>query len=349
MYDEFERAATGRSGPRISFLGVVAIAFGIVLVLGAIGVGYAVKRTVHRVQDLAHEVVQRLDVQPALVAAEMADRLRSHARLAAADPVEGVAYLERLDPGDPAEALLRNMAEGIFSAPDEAANARPASQAEGGEGASLVIDADEEQVRFDLQRSRDGGSLVIESGEGQVRMDLTRTEDGGYLTIDSNDGQVRFDLIRTDDGGYLTIDSDDGQIRFDLIRGEGGGELRVTTDDGAMRFALGAEADEMPRWVPRVDGMPSSPERVYSLTSEEGFLGAVAWASDRSPEAVMDFYRDTLEDQGYDVRASHRLRGEHVSQHSLWARNEESGRTVFVVAHQDGGDTRVLLGYGEGG
>jgi hypothetical protein len=180
-----------------------------------------------------------------------------------------------------------------------------------------------------------------------VRLNLSRTEDGGFLTVDSNDGQVRFDLIRTDEGGYLTIDSDEGQIRFDLVRGEGGGELRIRSDDGTLRFALGTEADEMPRWVPRPDGTPASPERVYSLASDEGFLGAVAWETDRSPEAVMDFYQNVLQDQGYDFRASHRLHGDHVSQQSLWARNEDSGRIVFVVTHQDQGDTRVLLGYGE--
>jgi hypothetical protein len=346
MHDEFERAVTGRSKPRISFLGGAAIVFGLLLVLGAVGVGFAVKKTVDRVQGLAQDLVQQLDIQPALVAAEMADRLRLHARLASADPVEGVAFLEKLDPGDPAEALLRNMAEGIFTTPGGSPDRQAASR-EGGESRSFVIDADGEEVRFDLERNPDGGSLVIESDQGQVRLNLSRTEDGDFLTVDSNDGQVRFDLIRTDEGGYLTIDSDEGQIRFDLVRGEGGGELRIRSDDGTLRFALGTEADEMPRWVPRPDGTPASPERVYSLASDEGFLGAVAWETDRSPEAVMDFYQNVLQDQGYDFRASHRLHGDHVSQQSLWARNEDSGRIVFVVTHQDQGDTRVLLGYGE--
>ena len=112
-------------------------------------------------------------------------------------------------------------------------------------------------------------------------------------------------------------------------------------------LALGAEADQMPRWVPRPTGIPASPERVYSLASEGEFVGAVAWDSDQSPEAILDFYRDALEGDGYDFRASHRLRDEQVSQQSLWARNEDRGRVVFVVTHRDQGDTKVLLGYGE--
>ncbi|MEJ2205247.1 MAG: hypothetical protein P8170_14185, partial [Gemmatimonadota bacterium] len=127
MHDEFERAVTGRSKPRISFLGGAAIVFGLLLVLGAVGVGFAVKKTVDRVQGLAQDLVQQLDIQPALVAAEMADRLRLHARLASADPVEGVAFLEKLDPGDPAEALLRNMAEGIFTTPGGSPDLQAAS------------------------------------------------------------------------------------------------------------------------------------------------------------------------------------------------------------------------------
>jgi hypothetical protein len=345
MYDEFERAVTGRSKPRLSFLGAMAILAGLVLVLGAVGLGFAVKRTVDRVQDYARDFAEDLDVQPALVAAEMADRLRSHARLASADPEEGLAFLEELGLGDPAEAVLRNMAEGLSTAPGSVQDEQTLPRNEG-DGASLVIDADGEEVRFDLQRSPDGGSLVIASDQGQVRMDLARTEDGGSLTIDSDDGQVRFDLIRTDEGGYLTIDSDDGQVRFDLVRGEGGGELRIQTDGEAFRLGLGTEADETPGWVPRPEGAPRSPERIYSLGSDQEFLGAVAWESDQSPEAILDFYRDTLERLGYDFRASHRLDGEHVSQQSLWAKNQDSGRVVFVVTHQDGGQTKVLLGYG---
>jgi hypothetical protein len=345
MHDEFERAVTGRSKPRLSFLGGLAIFVGLMLVLGVAGIGFAVKRTVDRVQDYARDFAEGLDIQPALVAAEMADRLQSLAGLASADPAEGLAFLEQLGPGDPAEAVLRNVAEGVFTTQERARDRRTPSQAEG-KATSLVIDADGEEVRLDLQRDRDGGSLVIDSDRGQVRMDLARTEDGGHLTIDSDDGQVRFDLIRTDEGGYLTIDSDDGQVRFDLIRGEGGGELRIQTDRETFRFALGAEADEMPRWVPRPQGMPTSPERVYSLASSEQFLGAVAWETGQSPEAILDFYRETLERGGYDFRASHRLHGEHVSQQSLWGKNQDSGRVVFVVTHQDRGPTKVLLGYG---
>lgn len=348
MYDEFERAVTGSPKPRLSFLGAAVIFAGLVLVLGAVGIGFAVKRGVDTVQDYARDLAEGFDIQPALMAAEMADRLRSHASLASADPAEGLAFLEELDPGDPAEAVLRNVAEGLSAAPRRARDV-PAAPGDQGSEASLALSADGEEVRLDFQRSADGGSLVIESDQGQVRMDLARTEDGGSLTIDSEDGQVRFDLIRTDEGGYLTIDSDDGQVRFDLVRGEGGGELRIQTDEETFRFALGAEADEMPRWVPRPEGTPRSPERVYSLASKRDFLGAVAWESSQSPEAILDFYRETLESLGYDFRASHRLHGEHVSQQSLWARNQESGRVVFVVTHEEHGVTRVLLGYGEAG
>ena len=104
----------------------------------------------------------------------------------------------------------------------------------------------------------------------------------------------------------------------------------------------------MPGWVQRIDGMPADPQRVYSLTSQEGFMGAVAWQGDGSPQDVISFYREWLEGEGYELRAEHRLREEGNDRGSLWARNEDAGRVVFLVAELEEGMTNILLGYGEG-
>ena len=118
--------------------------------------------------------------------------------------------------------------------------------------------------------------ITEREGIGDRFPDVESCRGGGL----SEDGQVRFDVVRTDGGGYLTINSSEGEVRFDLVRGDHGGELVVRSEKGTLRFGAGEAAEAMPGWVPRLDAMPSDPEGVYSLTSREGFLGAVTWQSD---------------------------------------------------------------------
>jgi hypothetical protein len=349
MYDEFERAVTGKPKRGMPFWGWALIAFAFFVVLGVVGIGYAVNRAYHAAADRVEELAREFALQPSSAAAEVVSRLASHAQLISADPREGLAFLEDLRPGVPSEAYMERLAEGVFDL--QAAEAQLRTEVrEGRDGGTVTLNSDKGSVRLEFSRNDDGGSLVIDSDEGQVRLDLVRTEDGGFLTIDSEDGQqVRMDLVKTEDGGYFSIDSQDGNVRFDLTRGEEGGQLVVRSDDQTLRFGLGDDAEAMPGWVPRVDGMPDAPRRVYSLDTAEGFLGAVAWEHDAAPEEVLTFYQERLEREGYEFKASHRLHTDQTEGGSLWARNEGAGRMVFVVAHTDDqGRTGVLLGYGQG-
>jgi hypothetical protein len=348
MYDELERAVTGKPRKGMPFWGWALLAFAFFVVLGVVGIGYALNRAYHAAADRVEELARDFALKPSLAAAQVVSRLASHTELISADPQDGLTFLEALGPGVPSEAYMEKLAEGVF---DIGAEADLHTAAHEGKGrGTLTIDSDKGSVHLDFRRNEDGGSLVIDSDQGQVRLDLKKTRDGGYLTIDSEDGrQVRMDLVKTDNGGYFTIDSEDGNVRFDLTRGEDGGQLVVRTENNTLRFGLGDDADAMPGWVPRVDGMPGSPRRVYSLDAAEGFLGAVAWEHDAAPEDVLSFYQERLEREGYEFKASHSMHTDQTEGGSLWARNEDLSRMVFVVAHTDDqGRTGVLLGYGEG-
>jgi hypothetical protein len=348
MYDEFERAVTGKSREGLSFLGWLSIAVGTLFVLGIVGVGLAAVHLRSQVVHIAHEVAQGLEAGPAMAAEEMVHRFESHTHLLSIPPEEGIAMLQNLGSGPPAEAFMEDFFSGsmeIFSEDQDVKLDLQGTEERG----FLDIKSEEGRVRMDLQRSEGGGSLVIESEDGQVRFDLKRTDDGGFLSIDSEDGQVRFDLIKGDDGGSLVINSEDGQVRFDVKGGDNGGSLVIQTPDEMFRFGAGDGAEAMPGWVSRADWMPKDPQRVYSLASEEGNLGAVTWQGDTSAEEILGFYKSWLEGEGYELQSERRLREEGRSQGSLWARNEADGRMVFVATEQMDGQTKILLGYGEGG
>lgn len=347
MYDEFERAVTGKSGERLSFLAWLSIALGTLFALGIVAAGLTAVRVRSHVAEIAHVIQHELEAHPTMAAEALVERMEFHSSLLSVPPEEGVALLQELGSGSPEEAFMSEFFGGTLELFPEGQEFVEGLKDQAREGL-LEIRGDGGKVSMDLIRGEDGGALVINSDDGQVRFDLRKTEDGGFLAIDSDEGQVRFDLIKRDGGGSLVINSDDGQVSFDVMGGENGGSMVITTDDATLRFGAGDEAEAMPGWVRRVDGMPADPQRVYSLTSEEGFMGAVAWQGNGSPQEVLSFYREWLEGEGYDLRSEHRLREEGNDQGSLWARNEEAGRVVFLVAGLEEGMTKILLGYGEG-
>ena len=345
MHDEFERAIAGSSrNTGLGALGWLAVSLGMFVVVGVVGVGFAMNRLAHK----AEEMLVGFNYDVGAAASKVVARLESHARLLSADPDQGLEFLRDLDGDDPTEAFMGGLFDGSLSDAVGAGDpADLANLAEIGEPQAGSLRARDGDVSIDLRRAAEGGSLVIRSDDGTVRLDLRRTDNGGSLVIDSDQGQARIGLQRTGNGGYLTVDSDEGSIRFDLIRGDEGGQLLVNTADGeSLRLAFGDDAELLPSWVPQLDGMPERPRPVYSLSTDEGTLGAVAWKQDIAAQAALDAYQAQLEEAGYDIRAEHHRDGAAFDEGSLWAKNEASGRLVFVVAHETDEGNKLLVGDG---
>lgn len=325
MYDEFERALTGktpRRGP--SSLGWVAIGVGLVLVAGVVGVGYGVTRVTHRVRQMARE----LTVTSAASTAGMISHLRHSTSVVALDPREGLSFLDGLRSGDPAQALVQKVV-----------------------GRQLDLSADARELQDQTRGAGDDehSSTTIHSGDGDVSIHLSKGKNGGSLLLDSKDGHVRFDLVKSAGGGTLTIDSDDGHASFDFIRGDDGGRLVIRGDDDAtVELSVGSNSRGAPDWVPIPDAMPGDARPVFSLTTPDATLGAVAWKDDANPAERVATYRMTLEKAGYEVRVETSRSGPDGEEASLWARRDRDGRTVFVLARRLDGWTHEVLGYGEG-
>ncbi|MCG6986831.1 MAG: DUF4097 domain-containing protein [Gemmatimonadetes bacterium] len=320
MYDEFERALTGktpRKGP--SSLGWAAIGLGLVLIAGVVGVGYGVHQVTKRVKHVARE----LNSTSVAATARVVSHLERSTSVVALDPRDGLSFLRGLAPGDPAQALVSQVVGGQLDLPQG-------------------LGAPQEGAREDV------GSTTIHSDDGDVSIHLSRGKNGGSLVIDSKDGHVRFDLTKSSNGGTLTIDSDDGHARFDLIKGDDGGRLVIHSDDGTVELAVGAHSRSAPAWVPRPSAMPAETRPVFSLTAPDATLGAVTWEDDASPGEWVAAYRTTLEKAGYEVQVEHGRSGPDGDEASLWARRDRDRRTVFVLARRLDGRTHEVLGYGRG-
>ena len=351
MYDEFERAVTGRSASGgMSVMGWVAAAFGFFFLVGLVGIGFAVSHA----GDKAKELALDFDVGDRLADLAVLADLESQRELISMDPDRGLDFLRGLEGGDPTEAFMGEVVRGAFGLGAHRGHAPHAPQVP--ELPALPelpdvpgaphVSADGDVV-VDVDRADGHRSLVINADGGEVRFDLVRTDGGGVLTIDSEDGRTRINLRGTEKGGFLAIDSDGESLRFDLTNGDNGAQLVINKDDETVRLGMGDEAQTVPGWVPRFEGMPEAPRPVYSLDAPDGILGAASWSGTAAPSDILSWYRAELEAQGYDVRHESSATGDGTEEGAFWARNEVDGRVVFVVAHAESGGTKVLLGYGE--
>jgi len=321
MYDEFERAFTGKRPRRgLSPFGWIVVGVGVVLLVGAVGVGVGLMRVTHRVRHMAQE----LGSSTAVATARAISHLKGSTSLVAMDPDAGLSFLRGLDSGDPSQALMQKVVGSSLDLPDAT------------------------RTRSRSGQDADVGSATVHSDDGDVHIGLTRGENGGSLILDSKDGHVRFDLVKNSNGGTLTIHSADGDARIDLVKGDGGAQLTVHSDDGTIDLSVGSSSRSAPGWVPRLDGMPEATQPVFSLATPDAVLGAVAWEDDTPPGDMVAAYRGVMEKAGYAVQAEHSRSGPNGDEASLWARRDEDGRTVFVLARHLHGSTHAVLGYGEG-
>lgn len=287
MYDEFERAVTGKSRKGLPLLAWVGIALGLFFVLGVVGVGFAA----YRVASHVEEFVEEFEGSPAMMAAEMLSEMEPAMEILAADP-----------------EMTRNIVRSL---------------------------QEEDWV----------GWQKLEKWEGWEEEAADQLD--GSFRFRTEEGEVTAQLKGGEDGGFLVVRSPEGQVRFDLIKGDEGGELLIRTQEETIRLGAGEAAEAMPGWVPRAKGMPDDLRRVFSATSGKGQLGAVAWETDRSPEAILEFYKQRLESDGYELQAEHSAHNPRHRSESFWGKNEAEKRLVFVAASRKRGLTKVILGYGE--
>jgi hypothetical protein len=322
MYDEFERAVTGKHKQGLPVFGWVLIIVAFLFMFGIVGAGFAayhMARTVQR--EFSGELTGELARELGGLDAEIAAELKGLDGEIAAEVAAALAEVE-------AELGGEMGTESRVMAADFLARLRPRF----------------ERLMGDPEA---GMALLRDLGSSDSSEKALRDVLEGSLRIRTEDGEVTADLWSGEDGGSLVIDSPDGEVRIDLVKEDGGGELVIRTEEKVVRFGAGTGAAGLPGWVPRVRGMPDEPKHLFSAISDEGGLGAVSWETDRSPQAILDFYQRELEDLGYDMREEHSAWHRGDVEGGFWAENEDDGRVVFVAVSEEDGATRVILGYGE--
>lgn len=279
MYDEFEKAMTGRR-PRkgLSPLGWILLTFGFMVAVGIVGVGFVAYQVVERVQDVKHD----LGMAPDLAAARVASRIASAPELISMDPERGVTLLSDLDGRGDGKELLKAFLDAGADAPPVPGAPQPPTPGQ------VAVDGAE-------------GTVRIRTGEDDVRFDFRGGDDRAFLSIDSDQGMVRFELEEGANGPRIQVRTDDREL--DIVFGAdaerapmwvsrledvpGSQQPVISLLSGAGRLgAVAWEADEAPAdvlasWQDALEG-EGYEVRAEHHVRDSGGEHASLWARDEA-------------------------------------------------------------------
>jgi hypothetical protein len=170
----------------------------------------------------------------------------------------------------------------------------------------------------------------------------------GFLRIRTPDGELTADLRADGTGGALVVRGADGDLLLDLSADQAGGRLWLRGEGEVARFDTGFAVEPAPAWLPPVGRSGALLQPVVTGRADGSSFGAATWLSEEDPAAVAERVRSTLEAEGWEISAEHRLEGGGDAQASVVARAPGAGRTVLLAAEREGDLTRVVLGWGEG-
>jgi len=173
---------------------------------------------------------------------------------------------------------------------------------------------------------------VVSSDPEAGRITLREKRTGKVVTFNAEDlksGKFSFES----EGETTSVDFDGGS-------GEEPGALRVTS--GERRMTFGADAGDIPEWVPRYPGARS--DSLSTVEAGEETSGTFTIHTADEPAAVLDYFERTLEAAGFEVEKS-TMRTVSAEGGNITA--TRGGRSVNVTHAAQEGETQGLVAYTE--
>jgi hypothetical protein len=172
-------------------------------------------------------------------------------------------------------------------------------------------------------------------------------EDAGTMTIrNKKTGEevtVNFEDIEE---GKFSFTTKDGEVKVDASQIKEDGSLTVTNDEGGVVFSTGGEvSDEAEEWVPVFPG--SEPKNRHSMRTEQEMSGGFELETTASVKEALEFYRSTLESEGYEVDVNTFTQDD--SQGGMVnGSHPDNGRNVVAIFNADGGGpTKIVISYSQ--
>ena len=176
-------------------------------------------------------------------------------------------------------------------------------------------------------------------------LDLVSTDDdNGTMTIRNKktgeETTVDFDELAK---GKFSFSNKDGDYTIDTSGADEGGGVVLSGPQGETRFGAGAGAEDAPDWLP-IYPEATEVESGYSAVSDDGVQGLISIKTNDSVQEVLDHYKSTLEDQGFEVQVTS-TSGPQGAGGVVIANRDR--RTVHAGINQQDGVTQIALQYSD--
>ena len=188
----------------------------------------------------------------------------------------------------------------------------------------------------------DAGQVVLRVGDAGelVTVDLSGVAQSFGEGIRAG---IDFDGEADDRGGVLRIRTSEGNATIEVRGDEDGGFLRVSADGEEMRFGAGDASAALPRWVP-VHPDARVHKRLFSSETDDAVIGGVMLRTDASPEAVIEWYAEELEDSGQSSTVTHTRDDALRAQLKASMFSDGKGRELSVTVGEDNdGDGFIII------
>jgi len=180
-------------------------------------------------------------------------------------------------------------------------------------------------------------------------LDLVDTDDeAGTITVRNN---------KT--GEEVTVDFEElsqGRLRFETAEGEttiavtedaagAGGSMTVTGPEGEeVRIGGGASLEKVPDWVPRYPAATGS-QGAFTQSTRDRETGGFTQGTDDPHDDVVDYYRRTLEDRGYEIVTESTTSTGQGTLATLRGELDDGQRSITVNVTEAEGEVQVVISY----
>jgi hypothetical protein len=173
---------------------------------------------------------------------------------------------------------------------------------------------------------------VVSADEARDTVTLKDRKTGETVTLN-------FDDVRK---GRIVF-SQNGKESVVQAREGSDGTLEISSGAGKIKFGSGGSA-KLPEWAPVYPGV--TPEANFSMQGGEGEGGTYQFTTKDSPQAVLDFFKSSLDRGGFKITGN--LAGEAgaASGGVISAQDEAAHRTIVVTVGSQSGGASVNVIYG---
>lgn len=207
-----------------------------------------------------------------------------------------------------------------------------------------IFKAKEFAAEMEANPARTTAEMVVKLNPD---LDLVETDDeAGTITFRNNKtGEVATMNFQDIADGKFSVTTDEGTFSVDGDAGEGGG-VTITGPDGEARFGGSAALENVPDWVPLYPDAAET-QGTYNARTSEGLTGIVTATTTDKPQAVLDYYKERLASEGYEITSESSHSTGQGSFANVTGEDASAGRTLNVTIVSDDGETSVAINYTE--